>query len=294
MEQRALFPNKFLPYLLVAPQVAVTIGLFIWPAAQAVYQSVFLSDPFGLSIKFVGLQNFTDLLIDPLYLGSAWVTLVFSGAVALVALSAALLLSVTADRALRGSGLYKTLLIWPYAVAPAVAAALWLFIFHPSIGVVGRMLAASPLRWNYVFNPTHALVLIILASAWKQVSYNFIFFLAGLQSIPKSLTEAAAVDGAGSRRMFWSIVFPLLSPVTFFLMIVNLVYAFFDTFGVVDALTKGGPAKATETLVYKVYVDGVVNHNIGPSAAQSVILMLLVIGLTSLQFRYVERRVHYA
>ncbi|MDQ7843026.1 MAG: sn-glycerol-3-phosphate ABC transporter permease UgpA [Armatimonadota bacterium] len=293
MERRAYFPNRVLPYLLVAPQLVVVLVFFYWPAVQAVVQSVLRQDPFGLHTAFVGLDNFRTVLTDPFYLNALRVTAVFSAAVILLAMSSGLLLAATADKQIRGAGLYKTLLIWPYAVAPAVAAALWLFIFHPTIGMLGRALIRRGLPWDFTLNGTHAMVLVILAGAWKQVSYNFLFFLAGLQSIPRSLVEAAAVDGAGSRQRFWKIIFPLLSPTTFFLLVVNLIYAFFDTFGVIHSLTRGGPGKATETLIYKVYTDGVINLDLGGSSAQSVILLLVVITLTALQFRYLERKVYY-
>ncbi|MDR7492532.1 MAG: sn-glycerol-3-phosphate ABC transporter permease UgpA [Armatimonadota bacterium] len=293
MSRRAVFPHRGLPYLLLLPQLAVVLVFFYWPAAQAVVQSLLRQDPFGLRVEFVGLENFAALLADPGYLNALRVTAVFVLAVVALAMSAGLLLAVTAESRIRGAVIYKTLLMWPYAVAPAVSAALWLFIFHPAIGLVGRALVKAGLSWDYTLNGGHALFLVILASAWKQVSYNFIFFLAGLQSIPPSLVEAAAVDGANSRQRFWRIVFPLLSPTTFYLLVVNVIYAFFDTFGVVHALTKGGPGKATETLIYKVYVDGVLNLDLGGSAAQSVVLLLVVIVLTGLQFRYLERRVVY-
>ena len=259
---------------------------------QAIYWSVLIQDPFGLRTEFVWLENFRTILTDPLYLGSIQVTVIFSLAVAALAMGFALLFAVMADMKIRGVRAYRTLLMWPYAVAPAVAASLWLFIFHPSIGIIGRSLNDMGILWDYKLNGTQALLLVILASAWKQVSYNFLFFLAGLQAIPKSLVEAASMD-AGPARRFRSIVFPLLSPTTFFLLVVNMVYAFFDTFGVIHALTGGGPAKATETLIYKVYTDGVVNIDLGSSSAQSVILMVVVITLTALQFRFIERKVHY-
>ncbi len=293
MSRRAIFDNKLLPYALLAPQLAVTLVFFFWPAGQAIYQSVVRQDPFGLRTTFVWFENFANVLGDPAYRGSLSVTLVFSAAVMTLAMASGLLLAVTADKQIRGAGIYKTLLMWPYAVAPAVAASLWLFIFHPSIGILGRAMAGAGIPWDYSLNSAQALLLVILAASWKQVSYNFIFFLAGLQSIPKSVIEAASVDGAGSRHRFWRIVFPLLSPTTFFLLVVNVIYAFFDTFGVIHALTRGGPGKSTETLIYKVYTDGVVNLDLGGSSAQSVILLLVVITLTALQFRYVERRVHY-
>jgi len=292
MRRRVIFPNKVLPYLLLAPQVAVTIAFFFWPAAQAVYQSLLIQDPFGLRTQFVWLENFRMILGDPLYLGSLRVTIIFSTAVAALAMGLALLFAVMADMPIRGTKAYRTLLAWPYAVAPAVAASLWLFIFHPSIGLLGRWLNAVGIAWDYKLNGAQALFLVILAAAWKQVSYNFLFFLAGLQAIPKAIVEAASMD-AGPARRFWSILFPLLSPTSFFLLVVNIVYAFFDTFGVIHALTGGGPAKATETLIYKVYTDGVINLDLGGSSAQSVILMAVVIALTALQFRFVERRVHY-
>ena len=293
MTRRAIFPGRLLPYLLVAPQLAVVLVFFYWPAVQAVVQSTLRQDPFGLRTEFVWFENFRRILTDPFYLGALRTTFLFSAAVILLAMSAGLLLAVTADKQIRGATVYKTLLIWPYAVAPAVAAALWLFIFHPTIGLVGRALIRAGIPWDYTLNGVHALLLVILAAAWKQVSYNFIFFLAGLQSIPPSLIEAAAVDGAGGRQRFWKVVFPLLSPTTFFLLIVNMIYAFFDTFGVIHSLTRGGPGKATETLIYKVYTDGVINLDLGGSAAQSVILLLVVITLTAIQFKYIERRVYY-
>lgn len=293
MHRRALFPNRLLPYALVAPQLAIVLVFFYWPAVQAVYQALIRQDPFGLRTQFVWFENFRAVLTDPFYLNALRVTAVFSAAVILIALSSGLLLAVTADKQIRGAGLYKTLLLWPYAVAPATAAALWLFIFHPTIGMLGRLLIRAGVGWDYTLNGTHAMLFVVLAAAWKQVSYNFLFFLAGLQSIPKSLTEAASVDGAGSRQRFWKIVFPLLSPTTFFLLVVNVIYAFFDTFGVIHALTRGGPGKATETLIFKVYTDGIINLDLGGSSAQSVILLLVVITLTAVQFRYIERRVYY-
>ena len=292
MRRRVIFPNKVLPYLLLAPQLAITVVFFFWPAGQAIYYSVLLQDPFGLHTEFVWLENFRIILTDPLYLGSVQVTVIFSTAVAALPMGAALLFAVMADRKIRGTHVYRMLLMWPYAVAPAVAASLWLFIFHPDIGVIGRWLNDVGMHWDYKLSGNQALLLVILAASWKQVSYNFLFFLAGLQAIPRSVIEAASMD-AGLGRTFWSIIFPLLSPMTFFLLVVNMVYAFFDTFGVIYALTGGGPAKATETLIYKVYTDGVMNLDLGGSSAQSGILMVVVIGLTALQFRFIERKVHY-
>jgi len=293
VQRRVVFDNRVLPYLLLAPQLAVTLVFFFWPAGQAVYQSMMRQDPFGLSARFVWFENFAEVLGDPFYLSSVRLTVVFSVAVIFFAMSAGLGLAIMADRQIRGSALYKMLLMWPYAVAPAVAAALWLFIFHPAIGIIGRGLNDAGVRWDYLLNGGQAMLLVILASAWKQVSYNFIFFLAGLQSIPRSVLEASAVDGAAGRHLFWRIIFPLLSPTTFFLLVVNTLYAFFETFGVIHALTGGGPGKATETLIFKVYVDGVVNLHLGGSAAQSVVLLLVIILLTAVQFRFAEQRVHY-
>jgi sn-glycerol 3-phosphate transport system permease protein len=292
MRRRVIFPNKVLPYVLLAPQLVVTVIFFYWPAMQAIYYSVLLQDPFGLRTQFVWLENFQTILSDALYLGSVQVTVIFSSAVAALSMGTALLFAVMADRKIRGKQLYRTLLMWPYAVAPAVAASLWLFIFHPEIGFLGRWLNEIGMRWDYKLNGNQALLLVVLAASWKQVSYNFLFFLAGLQAIPKSVVEAASMD-AGPGRTFWNIIFPLLSPTSFFLLVVNVVYAFFDTFGVIHAITGGGPAKATETLIYKVYVDGVMNLDLGGSSAQSVILMVVVIALTAVQFRFIERKVHY-
>jgi sn-glycerol 3-phosphate transport system permease protein len=293
MQRRVIFRNKGLPYLLLLPQVAVTAVFFFWPAGQAIYQSMLVQDPFGLNSRFVWFENFTVILGNPLYLNAVTNTLIFSLSVTLLSMSAALGLAVLADRPIRFAVAYKTLLMWPYAVAPAVAALLWLFVFHPSVGIIGQALRKAGIPWDYKLNGGQAMGLIIFAAAWKQVSYNFLFFLAGLQAIPKSVIEAASIDGAGPSRRFWTIIFPLLSPTSFFLLVVNIVYAFFDTFGIIHALTAGGPGKSTETLIYKVYVDGVVNLDLGGSAAQSVILMIVVIALTAVQFRYVERRVQY-
>jgi sn-glycerol 3-phosphate transport system permease protein len=293
MRKRVIFNNKGLPYLLLLPQLVITTVFFFWPAGQAIYQSTLLQDPFGLHSRFVWLENFTIVLGNPLYLNAVGNTVVFSLAVTLMSMSAALGLAVLADRPIRFALAYKTLLMWPYAVAPAVAALLWLFVFHPSVGIIGQALRKAGIPWDYKLNGDQAMGLIIFAAAWKQVSYNFLFFLAGLQAIPKSVIEAASIDGAGPSRRFWTIIFPLLSPTSFFLLVVNIVYAFFDTFGIIHALTGGGPGKSTETLIYKVYVDGVINLDLGGSAAESVILMIVVIGLTAIQFRYIERRVQY-
>ena len=293
MEKRALFRSRWLPYALVAPQLAVVTIFFFWPAFQALYQSVRLQDAFGTTSEFVGAENFARLFADDTYIASFRTTAVFSILVASIGLTVALTLAVFADRLVRGASIYKTLLIWPYAVAPAIAGVLWLFMFAPSVGVIAWALREMGVDWNHLLNSNHAMTLIVLAAVWKQISYNFLFFLAGLQSIPKSLIEAAAIDGAGPWRRFWTIVFPLLSPTTFFLLVINVVFAFFDTFAIVDAATSGGPGKDTAILVYKVYYDGFKGLDLGSSAAQSVVLMIIVIALTVVQFRYVERRVQY-
>jgi sn-glycerol 3-phosphate transport system permease protein len=293
VEKRVLFKSWWLPWVLIAPQMAVITIFFFWPAAQTVYQSVLTQDAFGTSTQFVGAENFRRLWNDPTYLASFWTTAIFSLLVAVIALSVALLLAVMADRVVRGAAIYKTLLIWPYAVAPAVAGVLWLFMFAPSVGIVSYGLRALGFDWNHLLNGHHAMALIVMAAVWKQISYNFLFFLAGLQSIPKSLIEAAAIDGARPWRRFWTIVFPLLSPTTFFLLVINVVYAFFETFAVVDTATNGGPGKETAILVYKVYYDAFKALDLGGSAAQSAVLMVIVIALTVLQFRYVEKKVQY-
>lgn len=293
MEKRVVFGSAWLPYALLAPQIAVTIVFFFWPAAQAVYYSFLLQDAFGLSTQFVWLRNFADLFKDGHYVESIKVTVVFSLLVAASGIAISLLLAVMADRVVRGALVYKTLLIWPYAVAPAVAGVLWAFLFAPSIGIVTYLLKRMGIDWNWVIDSEQAMLLVVIAAVWKQISYNFLFFLAGLQSVPRSLIEAGAIDGAGPARRFWTIVFPLLSPTTFFLLVINFIYAFFDTFGVIDATTQGGPAGATQILVYKVYYDGVKAADLGSSSAQSVILMFIVIALTVVQFRFVERKVHY-
>lgn len=293
MEKRVVFRSAWLPYALVAPQLAVTLVFFVWPAAQALYQSVFVEDAFGTHVEFVGLANFRALFQDPLYAQSFATTAMFAASVAAISLGAALLLAVLTNRVTRAGAVYKTLIIWPYAVAPAVAGVLWLFLFDPSVGTLAFVLKKLGVDWNPLLNGRQAMLLVVLAAAWKQVSYNFVFFLAGLQAIPKSLIEAAAIDGASPSVRFWKIVFPLLSPTAFFLLVVNVIYAFFDTFGVIDAATQGGPSKATEVLVFKVFSDGFKGQDFGGAAAQSVILMAIVIGLTVAQFRYVEKRVTY-
>jgi sn-glycerol 3-phosphate transport system permease protein len=293
VEKRVVFRSAWLPYALVAPQIVITIVFFFWPATQAIWYSFQLQDAFGLKTQFVGLENFAALFGDSHYLNSFRVTAVFSALVAFCGISISLLLAAMADRVIRGAMAYKTLLIWPYAVAPAVAGVLWAFLFAPSIGIVTYVLKGFGIDWNWILKDDQAMLLVVIASVWKQISYNFLFFLAGLQSIPKSLIEAAAIDGASPTRRFWTIVFPLLSPTTFFLLVVNVVYAFFDTFGVIDATTQGGPAGATQILVYKVYYDGVKAADLGGSSAQSVIIMIIVIALTVAQFRFIERKVQY-
>lgn len=293
MEKRVIFQGRLLPYLLVAPQIAITLVFFIWPAAQALEQSLFIEGAFGGAAQFVWFDNFAQLFTDPDYLSSVRKTILFSVAVTAGGLGFSLLLAVMADRTIRGAGVYKTFLIWPYAIAPAVAGVLWGFLFNPTVGTVAFLLKQTGYEWNYFTNGGQAMFLVIVAAAWSQISYNFIFFLAGLQSIPKSLVEAAAIDGAGPARRFWTIVLPLLSPTAFFLLVVNVVHAFFQTFGIIHAVTQGGPAKATEILVFKVYNDGFRGLDLGGSAAQSVVLMAVVMALTVVQFRYIERKVHY-
>ncbi|MDR7151116.1 sn-glycerol 3-phosphate transport system permease protein [Hydrogenophaga palleronii] len=292
-EKRVVFRSTWLPWVLLAPQVAVITIFFFWPAAQALLQSFQQSDAFGLSTEWVGLQNFENLLNDPSYLASFKITAIFSVLVASLGIGISLLLAVFADRVVKATLVYRTLLIWPYAVAPAVAGVLWLFMFAPSIGIVSYALRGLGFEWNHLLDSDHAMTLIVIAAVWKQISYNFLFFLAGLQSIPKSLIEAAAIDGAKPWRRFWSIQFPLLSPTTFFLFVINVVYAFFDTFAIVDAATEGGPGRDTAILVYKVYYDGFKALDLGGSAAQSVVLMVIVIALTIIQFRFVEKKVQY-
>lgn len=294
MRKRSHFSSKTLAYLLITPQVLVTLAFFYWPATQGLMQSMRLSDPFGLKSRFVWFENFSRIFHDPLYLKSIGITLFFSLATAVTAIAVGLFIGALANRALRMKAVIRTLLIWPYAVAPAISGILWLFLLHPSYGVVAYFLKNTVgMNWNPLLNGNDALFLVIIASAWKQISYNFVFFMAGLQAIPRSLVEAAAIDGAGPYRRFWVITFPLLSPTIFFLTVMNIIYAFFETFGVIHTVTQGGPGGATNTLVYKVYQDGFVGLNMGASAAQSLVLMALIVTITILQFRYVERKVQY-
>lgn len=293
MEKRVTFKGLWLPLLLILPQALITAVFFFWPAGQAVYQSAFIPDPFGLKNQFVGWENFEYLFTDSYYLASFVTTAIFSTLVTVLSMGVALWLAVMADRVIKGSGTYRTLLIWPYAVAPAIAGVLWLFIFNPNLGVASWYLEKLGYDWNHVLNGNEAMGLVVLASAWGRISYNFLFFLAGLQAIPKSVIEAAAIDGAHFWKRFRTIVLPLLSPTTFFLLVVNIVYAFFETFGVIHTITAGGPQQTTTILVYKVYSDGFVGQDLGSSAAQSVVLLLLVGVLTVVQFKFIERKVHY-
>lgn len=293
MQKNAYFTGLTVPLLLLLPQLVITVLFFYWPASQAVWQSFLLQDAFGISTDFVWFENYVTLFSNPGYYKALVNTAIFSSFVCVLSLSIALLFAVMADRQLRGGEIYKTLLIWPYAVAPAIAGVLWLFMFDPSLGMLARGLQSLGIAWNPRLDGNHAMALVILAATWKQISYNFLFFLAGLQSIPKSVIEAAVIDGAKPWRRFWTIVFPLLSPTTFFLLVVNIVYVFFDTFGIIDTVTGGGPSGATETLVYKVYSDGKGGSDLGGSAAQSVILLIMVIAMTAVQFRFIERKVSY-
>jgi sn-glycerol 3-phosphate transport system permease protein len=293
MNKTAHFKGYLIPALLLLPQLLITVVFFYWPASQAVWQSFLVQDAFGISTEFVWFENYKELFSKPDYYKALWNTVVFSALVAFFSLSIALLFAVMADRQIKGHQVYTTLLIWPYAVAPAVAGVLWLFMFDSSLGMVARALRSLGMNWDPKLNGDQAMSLVIMAAVWKQISYNFLFFLAGLQAIPKSVIEAATIDGARGWRRFWTIVFPLLSPTTFFLLVVNIVYVFFDTFGIIDTVTGGGPSKATETLVYKVYSDGKGGSDLGGSAAQSVVLLIMVICMTAIQFRYIERKVNY-
>jgi sn-glycerol 3-phosphate transport system permease protein len=291
--KRTIFQNRLLPWLLLAPQLAITAVFFLWPAGQAMWQSFLRQDAFGFTKTFVGWENYTAIWNDPLYLNSMQVTLIFAVSVTALSLGTALILAVAVDRMIKSASTYTTLLVWPYAVAPAIAGILWWFMFNPTIGILAYAMKTMGYNWNHRLVAGDAMTLVVIAAAWKQVSYNFLFFVAGLQSIPASLREAAAIDGAGPVKRFFTITLPLLMPTTFFLMVVNVVYAMFDTFAVIDATTGGGPAQATNILVYKVYKDGFIGLNLGSSAAQSVVLMGIVIVLTVIQFRYIERRVNY-
>lgn len=293
MDKRVTFKGWKLPLLLILPQAVITAVFFFWPAGQAIYQSAFIPDPFGLKSQFVGFGNFEYILSDPYYLASFKTTAIFSLLVTAVSMGVALWLALMADRIIKGSGTYRTFLIWPYAVAPAVAGVLWLFMFNPSVGIVSWYLDLIGYDWNHKLNGGEAMWLVVLASSWGRISYNFLFFLAGLQAVPKSVIEAAAIDGAHFWKRFWTIVFPLLSPTTFFLLVVNIVYAFFETFGVIHTITSGGPQQSTTILVYKVFSDGFVGQDLGSSAAQSVILLVVVGILTIVQFKFIEKRVHY-
>jgi len=294
MIKRSTYTSGYLPYLLILPQIVITLTFFYWPALQGLIQSFLLSDPFGQQSKFVGFYNYREIFTDPLYLKSIFITLTFSIAVATVSMTLGLFIATMANRALRAKALVRTMLIWPYAVAPAISGILWLFLLHPSYGIVALGINKwLGINWNPVLNGTDAMVMVTIASAWKQISYNFVFFMAGLQAIPKSLIEAAAIDGASPFKRFWAITFPLLTPTFFFLSVMNIIYSFFETFGVIHTVTQGGPGGSTNILVYKVYQDGFVGLNLGSSSAQSVVLMSLIILITVLQFRYVEKKVQY-
>lgn len=293
MLKRVHFPTSYLPYLLVSPQIIITLIFFIWPASQAIYQSLLIQGAFGLRTEFVWFENFIVLFSDSQYFDSFRRTILFSSLVTLISMSMALVLAGFADRVVRGAMTYRTLLIWPYAVAPVLAGALWVFMFNPTLGIVSYFLEMIGIEWNHHLNGNQAMALVIMAAAWKQVAYNFLFYLAAMQSIPKSVIEAAAIDGAGPLKRFMTIVLPLISPTTFFLIVINAVYAFFDTFGIIHAITQGGPAGSTNILVYKVFNDGFIGLDLGSSAAQSVILMVMIIAMTVVQFRYVERKVEY-
>ena len=294
MIKRSIFSNRVLPYLLILPQLIVTLTFFYWPALQGLFQALMRSDPFGLHNQFIWFENFIDLFKDPLYLKSIVVTLMFSFAVATVSISTGLFIASMANRALRFKAVTRTLLIWPYAVAPAISGILWLFLLHPSYGIVALTIKSwFGMDWNPVLRGSDAMIMVIMASAWKQISYNFVFFMAGLQAVPHSLIEAAVMDGASPFRRFWAITFPLLSPTLFFVTVMNLIYSFFETFGVIHTVTQGGPGGATNILVYKVYQDGFIGLNLGSSAAQSIVLMSLIVVITIVQFKYVERKVHY-
>jgi sn-glycerol 3-phosphate transport system permease protein len=293
MEKRVKFRGWFLPLLLILPQLLISAVFFFYPAGQAIWQSLFIPDPFGLSSQFVGLGNFEYLFGDKYYRASFLTTAIFSTLVTLASMIPALFLAVQADRLIKSAGTYRTLLIWPYAVAPAIAGVLWLFMFNTRVGVVTWYLGLLGYDWNHVLNDGEAMGLVVVASAWGRISYNFLFFYAALQAIPRSVIEAAAIDGARFWKRFYTIVLPLLSPTTFFLLVVNIVYAFFETFGVIHTITSGGPQQATTILVYKVFSDGFVGQDLGSSAAQSVVLLVVVGLLTVIQFKFIEKRVHY-
>ena len=295
MIKRSFFKSRYLPYLLIAPQILITLTFFYWPAIQGIIQSFLLSDPFGQRSQFVWFYNYIELFTDPLYLKSIFITFVFSILTAVVSISLGLFIASMANRALKAKALVRTMLIWPYAVAPAISGIMWLFLLHPSYGIVSIGIKKwLGINWNPVLYGSDAMIMIVMASAWKEISYNFVFFMAGLQAVPKSLIEASAIDGAGPFRRFWTITFPLLSPTFFFLSVMNIIYAFFETFGIIHTVTQGGPGGSTNILVYKVYQDGFVGLNLGSSAAQSVVLMTLIIAVTFLQFKFVEKKVQYS
>ncbi len=292
--QRTVFKSRWLPYLLVAPQLAVTVLFFFWPAVKSLQLSVYRVSPFGDRSTFVGLENFTKLLADPDYYASVLNSFLFAGGVTGLSVLGSLVLAGLATQKIRGLAVYRTLLLWPYGIAPAVAGIIFLFIFHPAYGILPYLLSfVTAYEFNWLLKGWVAMTLVIVATAWTHLGYNIAFYIAGLLAIPASVMEAADVDGAGPLRRFTAIVFPLVSPVTFYLVVLNMVFAFFESFGVIDAVTKGGPGQATEIMVYKLYKDGFIGLNLGSSGAQSVILMAVVIGLTVLQFRFAEKKVTY-
>jgi sn-glycerol 3-phosphate transport system permease protein len=294
MAKQYEFHNRTLPFFLVLPQMAVVVVFFFWPAAQAILQSLYVQDPFGMSKTFSGAANYVALFKDPSYLNAFGISFLYAGFVALSAMIIALFLAVQANKRIRGATFYKTMLIWPYAVATMVAGVLWLFLFNPNVGIIAWALKHRlGFNWNHLLNSTQAFVLVTIAASWKQVAYNFVFFLAGLQSVPATLIEAAAIDGASPLKRFWKITFPLLSPTTFYLLVMNVVYAFFETFPIIHQVTGGGPGQSTSILVYRVWKDGAINLDLGSSSAQSVVLMVIVIALTVVQFRFIERKVEY-
>lgn len=286
--------QRFYAWLFIVPQLVITLVFFIWPACNALLQSFFYTDAFGLHKKFAGLLNFTDLFFDPSYAKAIGVTFIIAVSVTACTMVLGLLMAVLVSHRGCSQRIYKSLLIWPYAVAPAVAAILWRFLCHPTLGWLTQVLHAIGIHFDYVNHVSQALLVVILTASWQQFSYNFLFYFAALKAIPSSLIDAAIIDGASSRQRFWQIIFPLLSPTTFFLLIMNLMYGFFDTFGIIQVMTHGGPGNSTTNLIYKVYRDGFEGMDLGSSSAQSVLLMVIVVIVSLIQFKYLERKVHYA
>ncbi|MHC4043439.1 ABC transporter permease subunit [Bradyrhizobium sp. 23AC] len=282
-----------LPTLLLLPQFLILLFFFFIPSLRALMQSVLLSDPFGTNVQFVWLDNFKTLLASSDYRQSIAVTFWFTVAQNVLTLGSALVLAFATDRIVRGRSAYRTIILLPYAIAPAIAGILWAFLFNPAVGPLAQVLHGLGIAWDPNLNPTDALILVTLAASWKHICYDYIFLVVGLLAVPVSLMEAAAVDGAGPIRRFVSIALPMLGPTIFFLTVMNFIYGFFETFAIIDAVTKGGPAGATNILVYKVFVDGFVNLDLGSSAAQSVLLMSFALICTLLQFRYFDRKVNY-